>query len=175
METVFDAENNVEAHMIVHLLARSEIEASIMGEHLQGGVGELPAHGNIRVVVEPSDALAARKIISEWESDRRTDPSTQPREPRESTYSGLVAFFVGAGILLRFCFGPITRLLIPVLRTTIGTVTRTSGCTGAAKRFPELTLTEITMAKLMQDTTTQLETVPRKPSLITTLMGRSSI
>jgi len=102
METVFDAENNVEAHMIVHLLARSEIEASIMGEHLQGGVGELPAHGNIRVVVEPGDALAARKIISEWEADRRTEPLTQPQETRKSIYSGLIAFFAGMGIASAF-------------------------------------------------------------------------
>ena len=102
METVFDAENNVEAHMIIHLLARSEIEARIMGEHLQGGVGELPAHGNIRVVVEPGDALAARKIIAEWEVDRRTEPSTRPRESRKSTHSGILAFLAGAGIASAF-------------------------------------------------------------------------
>jgi hypothetical protein len=102
METVFDAENNVEAHMIVHLLARSEIEASIMGEHLQGGVGELPAHGNIRVVVEPGDALIARRIISEWEADLRTEPSTQQRESRKGTYSGLLAFFIGVAVASAF-------------------------------------------------------------------------
>jgi len=88
--------------MIVHLLARSEIEASIMGEHLQGGVGELPAHGNIRVVVERGDALAARKIISEWEADRGSEPSSQAKETRKSTYSGFFAFLAGGGIASAF-------------------------------------------------------------------------
>ena len=102
METVFNAENSIEAHMIVDLLERSEIEADIIGEHLQGGVGELPAHGNIRVVVNPSDTLAARKIIAAWEADRSTEPSTQPKETRNSAYSGVIAFFVGAGIASAF-------------------------------------------------------------------------
>lgn len=102
METVFDAENNVEAHMIVHLLERSEINASIMGEHLQGGVGELPAHGNIRVVVEPGDALAARKIIAAWEAERSAEPSTQSQETRKSPYSGFIAFLAGVGIASAF-------------------------------------------------------------------------
>jgi len=62
----------------------------------------LPAHGNIRVVVEPGDALAARKIISEWETDRRTEPSTQQQESHKGTYSGLFAFLAGAGIASAF-------------------------------------------------------------------------
>ena len=43
MTIVYAATNAVEAHMIVHLLQQSEIEAHIDGEHLQGAVGELPA------------------------------------------------------------------------------------------------------------------------------------
>lgn len=102
METVFDAENNVEAHMIVHLLERSGISASIIGEHLQGGVGELPAHGNIRVVVEPGDVLAARQIISEWEAERQSEPPPKAKEPSKSTYSGFFAFLAGLGIASAF-------------------------------------------------------------------------
>lgn len=88
--------------MIVHLLARSEIEASIMGEHLQGGVGELPAHGNIRVVVEPNDAPAAREVIGEWEAQRSVEPTTKQPETRKSSYSGFIAFLAGAGIASAF-------------------------------------------------------------------------
>jgi len=102
METVFDAENNVEAYMIVHLLERSEIKASIEGEHLQGGVGELPAHGNIRVVVESGDAVAARKIIEEWDANRPTEQTTPTQEVRKSSYSGIIAFLAGAGIASAF-------------------------------------------------------------------------
>jgi len=102
METVFEAETNVEAHMIVHLLERSEINARIIGEYLQGGVGELPATGNIRVVVEPGDAVAAREIITEWEADQSAEPPEPPRGNRPSPYTGFVAFLAGAGIASAF-------------------------------------------------------------------------
>lgn len=102
METVFEAENNVEAHMIVHLLERSGIKAEIVGEHLQGGVGELPAHGNIRVIVDPSDALEAKRLISEWEAEQAATPSTTAQEIRKNPYTGFVAFLAGAGIASAF-------------------------------------------------------------------------
>ncbi len=102
METVFEAENNVEAHMIVHLLQRSEIAAEIIGEHLQGGVGELPAHGNIRVVVNPEDVGDAKRLISEWEAEQRDAPSTPSKEARKSPFSGFIAFLAGAGIATAF-------------------------------------------------------------------------
>jgi len=102
METVFDAENNIEAHMIVHMLERSGIKAEIMGEHLQGGVGELPAHGNIRVVVDPSDALEARRLISKWETKQRAAPPTQTHQPLKNPYSGFIGFLAGVGIASAF-------------------------------------------------------------------------
>ena len=98
METVFDAENNVEAHMIVHLLERSEIKAEIMGEHLQGGVGELAAHGNIRVVVHPDDVEDAKRLISEWEAEQKSAPPSASEGARKSSYTGFIAFLAGAGI-----------------------------------------------------------------------------
>lgn len=102
METVFEAENNVEAHMIVHLLERSGIEAKIMGEHLQGGVGELPAHGNVRVVVDPNDAAQSKSLISEWEAEQKEDPPTPAHESHKKGYSVLIAFLGGAGIASAF-------------------------------------------------------------------------
>jgi hypothetical protein len=102
MVTIFEAENNVEAHMIVHLLERSGINAQIMGEHLQGGVGELPAHGNIRVVVHPSDASHAKNLISEWEAKQKTAPTTPMHETRKNPYAGLIAFLAGAGTASAF-------------------------------------------------------------------------
>lgn len=96
MVSVFEAENNIEAHMIVHLLKRSGIEAQIMGEHLQGGVGELPAQGNIRVVVDDSDAEEARRVISAWESDQIAPSSASPVSAPKGTYSGFVGLLMGA-------------------------------------------------------------------------------
>jgi len=102
MESVYEAENSVEAHMIVHLLERSDVKAEIMGEYLQGGVGELPAHGNIRVVVDLGDAVRAREIIAKWEAERKADPFPQSPETRKSPYSGFIAFLAGVGIASAF-------------------------------------------------------------------------
>lgn len=68
MKTVFDASGNIEAHLVMHQLQQAGIDASIEGEYLQGGIGELPAAGNIRVVVPDDDVDQARQIIADWEA-----------------------------------------------------------------------------------------------------------
>ncbi|MCH9694930.1 MAG: DUF2007 domain-containing protein [Gammaproteobacteria bacterium] len=68
MKSVFDASNNLEAHMVMHQLQQAGIEAEIVGEFLQGAIGELPAAGNVRVVVKDTDVATARQIIADWES-----------------------------------------------------------------------------------------------------------
>lgn len=68
MKTVFDASGNIEAHLVMHQLQQAGIAASIEGEYLQGGIGELPAAGNIRVVVPDDDADEARQVIADWEA-----------------------------------------------------------------------------------------------------------
>ena len=69
MKSVFDASSNIEAHLVMHQLQQAGIEASIEGEFLQGGIGELPAAGNIRVMVNLKDVDAARDVIADWESN----------------------------------------------------------------------------------------------------------
>lgn len=68
MKTVFDASNNIEAHLAMHQLQQAGIDARIQGEFLQGGIGELPAAGNVRVVVHPKDEAEARTVIADWEA-----------------------------------------------------------------------------------------------------------
>lgn len=69
MKTVFDASSNLEAHMAMHQLQQAGIHAEIVGEFLQGGIGELPVTGNIRVIVAPKDEDEARQVIADWESN----------------------------------------------------------------------------------------------------------
>ncbi len=104
MESVFEAENTVEAHMVVHLLARSGIGATVLGEHLQGGVGELPAHGNVRVAVEPEDVAKAREVIEEWNTQNANAPEAAPSTPnhRGHMFTALVGFVAGAGLATAF-------------------------------------------------------------------------
>lgn len=68
MKTVFDASSNIEAHLVMHQLQQAGIEASIQGEYLQGGIGELPAIGNIRVMVPVEDEEVALQVIADWEA-----------------------------------------------------------------------------------------------------------
>lgn len=68
MKTVYDASSNIEAHLIMHQLQQAGIKAMIQGEYLQGGIGELPAAGNIRVLVPKGDVADAREVIADWEA-----------------------------------------------------------------------------------------------------------
>jgi len=68
MKSVFDASSNIEAHLVMHQLQQAGIEATIQGEYLQGGIGELPAAGNIRVMVGEDDVDEARQVIADWDA-----------------------------------------------------------------------------------------------------------
>lgn len=68
MKLAYDASSNIEAHLVLHQLQQAGIKAVIEGEFLQGGVGELPAAGNVRVLVPTSEFDAARQVIADWEA-----------------------------------------------------------------------------------------------------------
>jgi len=68
MRAIYEPAHSIEANLIVGLLQQFGIEAHIAGEYLQGGAGELPAFGLIRVMVADGDAETARQLIEEWNS-----------------------------------------------------------------------------------------------------------
>ena len=68
MRAIYEPVHSIEANLIVGLLQQFGIEAHIAGEYLQGGAGELPAFGLMRVMVADDDAEAARQLIEEWNS-----------------------------------------------------------------------------------------------------------
>ena len=70
MKTVFDAENNLEAHMIAGMLEQHGVGAWVMGDTLQGATGELPAGALVRVVTNDDQAERAREILREWEQQQ---------------------------------------------------------------------------------------------------------
>ncbi|MFK8015774.1 MAG: DUF2007 domain-containing protein [Gammaproteobacteria bacterium] len=98
METIYSCDNTVEAHMIIHLLERHGIESQILGEHLQGAVGELPAFGNVRVAVALDDVSEAKRIIGEWEAQRADADKESAVTPRKGSSSAILAFVMGAVI-----------------------------------------------------------------------------
>ena len=66
MKTVLHALNSIEANMIKGLLESEGIDSQVLGEYLQGAIGELPPCGLIRVVVDESDYENANEIINNW-------------------------------------------------------------------------------------------------------------
>ncbi|MGI9292279.1 MAG: DUF2007 domain-containing protein [Gammaproteobacteria bacterium] len=95
MIAVYEAANTVEAHMIVHLLEQSDIEAKIDGEYLQGAMGELPAAGNVKVKVSQNNAREAKEIIAEWEANQPTESTY----PRAETSSQKAPYFIAGATL----------------------------------------------------------------------------
>ncbi|MET0350963.1 MAG: DUF2007 domain-containing protein [Rhizobacter sp.] len=84
MKTLFEAASAVEAHMVRDLLRQEGIAAFIHGEHLQGAMGELPAAGLVRLVVDEADYPRGRAVIDAWEAVQPKDiapraPTTRPR------------------------------------------------------------------------------------------------
>jgi hypothetical protein len=66
MKILYEAANAVEAHMIVDLLGQQGITGHVLGGHLQGAIGELPAAGLVRVTVDETDFDRAKPLIDAW-------------------------------------------------------------------------------------------------------------
>src|SRR5688500_3244578 len=113
MRRIYEAANNVEAHMILHMLEDAGLQAHIQGEHLQSGAGELPLGGLVAVAVADEDAPAALKIIREWEARNVVPPNAeQSRIDNRAFYGPLFALIIGAaaggGIVWSLHHGPDT-------------------------------------------------------------------
>ena len=67
MKIVFDANNSLEAHLVLGMLNQAGIDGIISGEYLQGAMGELPAFGLVKILVSDQDYQEASEIIADWQ------------------------------------------------------------------------------------------------------------
>lgn len=67
MKHVYSAQNGLEAQLIVDLLTHRGIFCQVNGAFLQGGMGELPALGLVRVMVSDEDFMSASALIDRWD------------------------------------------------------------------------------------------------------------
>jgi hypothetical protein len=105
MKSVYEADNIVEAQMILDLLERSGIEGQIRGEYLQGGAGELGVGGLVSVQAHENDASRAKGLIAEWESKQiPVQDRTMPTKRSFSGFWGFIAGVVTASIVLAWVF-----------------------------------------------------------------------
>ena len=72
MKCAYEAAHSVEGHMVANMLEQHGLDARVDGEHLSSGVGELPATGLVRVMVNDGDEARAREIIRDWEAKSPT-------------------------------------------------------------------------------------------------------
>jgi hypothetical protein len=69
MFRLYTAANLPEAYLLLHRLLQAGIDARVLNEHAQGGLGEIPfthAYPEVWVMV-PEDAVRARQILQEFE------------------------------------------------------------------------------------------------------------
>lgn len=81
MKTLYEAANALEAHMLADVLKQEGITAQVMGSYLPGAMGELPAAGLVRLVVEEDDFDRARAAIGRWEATQVVEPATRVVAP----------------------------------------------------------------------------------------------
>lgn len=64
MKVVYEAANLIDAHLVRHALEAAEIPVFVRGEHLLGGMGELPLFGLLAVCVPDVAWPQARDIVA---------------------------------------------------------------------------------------------------------------
>lgn len=103
MKTLYQASNGLEAHMILNLLEQEGIAGRVDGEYLQGGIGELPAAGLVRVMVAEEDYAAAKAIVDKWDV---VQPVEKPAPPPAKTKSRIGVFAAGLalGMLIAYAY-----------------------------------------------------------------------
>lgn len=67
MTSVFRCSDYIEAQLLTGLLREHGLNVFLQGALLQGALGELPALGHLRILVEDSDRAAAELIIAAYE------------------------------------------------------------------------------------------------------------
>jgi hypothetical protein len=105
MHTIYEANNSIEAHMLLDLLEQRGIKAFLVGDYLQTGFGELPSIA-IQIQVLEADAEAASIVIQEWE---KQSPTNTTKYNQTTTLNlGLIVLSICVGLALGFL---VTHLL----------------------------------------------------------------
>jgi hypothetical protein len=87
MRVVYEAANLIDAHLVRHALEAAGLPVFLRGEHLLGGIGELPLFGVVAVCVPDAAWPEARAIVealpmnapsAQGAVDRLDDPGLLP-------------------------------------------------------------------------------------------------
>jgi hypothetical protein len=70
VRVVYEAESSLDAHLVKGLLEQRGVPVRMVGHHLEGGIGELPAGGLVHLLVPDSWIVTARAVIEDYEARR---------------------------------------------------------------------------------------------------------
>ena len=103
MITIYQANSSIDAKLIQDQLGFADIPSHIMGDLLQGGVGELQPQGLVKVMVDEEDFEKAREVIIEWE---KKIPKKEKviKQSRKSSYSSLILIAAIVTVILGFYY-----------------------------------------------------------------------
>ncbi|MBD9482196.1 DUF2007 domain-containing protein [Pseudomonas sp. PDM14] len=66
MQRIYEPRDLLEGEMLLGMLASEGVDAHLIGGHLLGAVGELPALGLLGLLVDNEDAEHARHLIAAY-------------------------------------------------------------------------------------------------------------
>jgi hypothetical protein len=108
MKRLYEAQNNVEAHMLLDLLEQAGLSGRIDGEFLQGGVGEIQTMGFVRVMIEDQDYLQGKAIIEDWEANQPAEEDQKIIIKKQSSFTAwLIGLVVGVSATVFFYHTPV--------------------------------------------------------------------
>ncbi len=70
MRVVYEPGNIIDAHLVKGVLELAGLPVYLRGEHLTGGIGELPVSGLLALCVPDVCEAQARDVLAELERDR---------------------------------------------------------------------------------------------------------
>lgn len=109
MKKLYEAQNSIEAHMIVNLLEQAGLKGHIDGELLQGGVGEIQVSGLVRVMVEDADYDEALVIIEQWDAQQPEviEEVKVITKRKNSLFVGFIGFCLGLACMYMYFYEPV--------------------------------------------------------------------
>ncbi|MCX2862073.1 DUF2007 domain-containing protein [Paucibacter sp. PLA-PC-4] len=81
--TLRQLDSAIEGHLLLGLLRQQGLQAWLLGEHLLGGVGELPACGLLRLMVDEADRAHAEAVLQDWDAGTPLPDEAQPDVSRD--------------------------------------------------------------------------------------------
>lgn len=104
MITIYEAHSSFDAKLIQDQLSFEGIDSHIMGDLLQGGMGELQAHGLVKLMVDEEDKERSLTVIENWKNTTITENEKPINKTTTQKNHKSILIFVIVLVLLGFYF-----------------------------------------------------------------------